>query len=135
MVWLVAAAYWLFLFALAALNGALREFVVGPLMGRSAALTLSGVSLVLILIVAIWYFVRWQLPSAAQAAGIGLIWVALTLAGEATLAVKSGKPLASVAEAFSISAIGSGELFAVAVLVVGITPLLCVLILQIGTRP
>ena len=135
MIWWVAASYWLFLFALAALNGTLREFVLIPLMGRSTALPLSGLSLVLILVAASWTFVHWKHPTLVQATGIGLLWMALTLAGEAALALRSGKPLASVAEAFSISAISSGELFAVAVLAVGVTPLLCVMILQSGAKP
>ena len=135
MMWLVAAGYWLFLFALAALNGTLREFVLIPLLGRAMALPLSGLSLVAVMVAASWAFVHWKRPSVAQAAGIGLMWMALTLAGEAALALKSGKPLVSVADAFSFSAIGSGELFAVAMLAVGVTPLLCVLLLQSGAKP
>lgn len=134
MMWLVAASYWLFLFALAALNGALREFLLAPLLGSSAALPLSGITLVLMLVAASWTFVHWKHPSTVQAAGIGLLWMALTLAGEAALALKSGKPLASVANAFTVSAIGSGELFAVAVLAVGVTPLLGAIILQRGVK-
>lgn len=130
MIWLIAASYWLLLFALAALNGALREFVLAPLLGSSAALPLSGITLVLVLVVAGWYFVYRQRPSVAQAAGIGLFWMALTLAAEAALALGSGKPLASVANALTVSAINSGELFAVAVLAVGVTPLLGAVILQ-----
>ena len=134
MIWLAAALYWLFLFLLAALNGALREFIFIPLLGRALALPLSGLSLILILVAAGWTFVHWKHPSLVQATGIGLLWMALTLAGEAALALRSGKSLMSVAEAFSISAIGAGELFAVAVLAVGVTPLLCVMILQSGTK-
>ena len=134
MIWLVAASYWLFLFALAALKGALREFVLAPLLGSPTALPLSGITLILLLIAASWYFVNWKRPSVAQAAGIGLFWMALTLAGEAALALKSGKPLASVANAFTISAISSGELFAIAVLAVGVMPLLSAIILQLDAK-
>ena len=135
MIWLVAASYWLFLFALAALNGTLREFVFVPLLGHVLALPLSGLSLILILVAASWTFVHWKHPTLVQATGIGVMWMAMTLAGEATLALKSGKPLMSVAETFSISAIGAGELFAVAVLAVGIAPPLCALFLQRSMKP
>ncbi len=134
MIWFVAASYWLFLFALAALNGALREFILVPLLGDPAALPLSGLTLVAVLVAASWFFVHWKHPSVMQAAGIGLFWMALALAGETALALKSGKALASVANAFTISAVSSGELFAVAVLAVGVTPLLGTIILQLDAK-
>lgn len=132
MIWLIAATYWLFLFALAALNGALRQFVLAPLLGASTALPLSGITLVAVLVAASWFFVHWKHPSVMQAAGIGLLWMALTLVGEAALALEAGHAWASVANAFTISAVSSGELFAFAVLAVGATPLLWTIVLQRG---
>ena len=70
-----------------------------------------------------------------QAAGIGLLWMVLALGGEAVLLLKSGEPMAGLANAFTISAISSGELFAAAVLAVGVTPLLGAMILRPDAPP
>lgn len=122
MIWLLTAFYWVLIFGLAALNGALREFILSPLLGHVVALPVSGLTLLVILIAASWLFVHWQAPSIRAAAGIGAMWAILTLAAETALAASAGKPLSTLAATFSLEAIRSGELFAVAVIVIAVAP-------------
>jgi hypothetical protein len=57
-----AGLYWLVLFGLAALNGALREFVLTPRLGAAVARPLSAITLIALLAIAIAFFVGWQGP-------------------------------------------------------------------------
>lgn len=74
---------WLAILCLAVANGAIREAVLVPALGKPAGLVLSGVLLCILLIVACFWFV-WRVHglSASQGLAIGVIWLCLTLAFE-----------------------------------------------------
>ena len=117
-----ALLFWLLLFALAAGNGALREFVLRPALG-DAALPLSGVMLALLLAIAILAFVARQGPLApAQAWALGAGWLALTLLAETALTLKAGNPASDVVAQVAWPAIRAGNLVALAYLVVLLAP-------------
>lgn len=119
-----AALFWPLLFAIAAINGALREFVLAPFLG-SVARPLSGVTLILLLALAIAWFVRRFAPlPRREAVAIGLGWFSLTILAEALLLRGAGRPMADLAATFTWHAIAGGELFAVAAIFVAVAPAL-----------
>ena len=78
-----AIAVWLLILVLAVLNGALREAVLRPALGKPFALVLSGILLsALILVVAFLLVPRFGQVGRAQALYLGLLWLVLTLAFE-----------------------------------------------------
>jgi len=80
---LKAFAIWWLILALAVLNGGLREVVLLPVLGKPAALVLSGVLLAAcIVIVALVLVPRLGRLRVAQALQLGLLWLTLTLAFE-----------------------------------------------------
>jgi hypothetical protein len=123
-----AALFWPVLLALAVLNGADREAVLDPLVGPAAARPLSGLTLMALLTIGVWLFMRRHVPiGAGDAALVGAIWLVLTLAAEVVLTVYVlGRPFGAVARAFTPAAIASGELFAVAVVWLAVLPALIV---------
>ena len=104
-----AFLFWIFLFALAAMNGALRKYVLRPRLGP-AALPASGMAQATLLAIAIYVFVRWNTPlTQAQAWLIGAGWLILTLAAETALTVKAGRPAADVLTQLSWRSIADGN--------------------------
>ena len=80
---LQSLAAWGVVLALAVGNGALREALLVPALGRTAALVLSGVLLsIFIVLVAVLFVRRLRGLSVAHATGIGVLWLGLTLAFE-----------------------------------------------------
>lgn len=116
-----ALLFWLLLFAIAFANGAVRELVLGPLLGP-VALPVSGVTGFVLMGIAIALFVRSAHPGFGAAFAIGALWLVLTLAAEAVLVVASGKPIGVVANAFSATAVADGDLFAPLVVFVALSP-------------
>lgn len=115
---------WLGLFALAVLNGALREVVLAPHLGATA-LPLSGLTAMAAFAVAIALFVRHARPTPGEAVRIGLAWLALTLAVELLMMLAAGRPAAEFAALFTWGALADGNLFALLVAVTALGPALC----------
>jgi hypothetical protein len=97
-----AIALWLAIAALAVVNGALREALLIPLLGRTPGLVLSGVLLcALILWITVvtlpWLDARRRL----QLIGIGAAWLVLTLVFEFSLGRLQGKSWATLLEAYT----------------------------------
>lgn len=116
-----AVLFWLLLFALAFANGAFRELVLLPWLGP-AALPLSGVTGIILMVIAIALFVRMARPGFGAAFAIGAMWLVLTLATEVALVAASGKPVRVVADAFSSAAVADGDLFAPLVVFIALAP-------------
>jgi hypothetical protein len=103
----------------AILNGALREGVLIPWMGAQAGLIASGVILCsVILAVAFFLLPR---SSAAQALGIGALWLALTLAFEFGFGMIQGKSWSEILAAYTFR---DGNLWPLVLLVTLLAPLL-----------
>lgn len=81
--WYRALAVWLLFLITAIVNGAVRESILRPAFGDKSAHVISTLSLSVLILVGAWLtapFVRYE--SAAAAWGVGVLWVALTLAFE-----------------------------------------------------
>ena len=81
--WLRAIAVWVLLLVVAILNGAIREGILRPVWGLRTAHVVSTFSLSILILIAAWMtgpFVRYE--SLAAALGVGVLWLALTLAFE-----------------------------------------------------
>jgi hypothetical protein len=74
---------WIPMIVLAVLNGALRQFGYLPLVGELAAHQLSTFTLILLFTAYFWPLLRrWPPSTGAQAVGVGLLWLAMTLGFE-----------------------------------------------------
>lgn len=116
-----AAAVWLLILVCAVANGALREAVLVPWLGRTAALVLSGLLLSTCVLVAAMLLVAWlpRLP-ARHYGGIGVGWLAATLAFEFGFGrLVQGKAWAELIEAYHFH---GGNLWPVVLLVVLVAP-------------
>ncbi|MBK8498381.1 MAG: hypothetical protein IPL52_06075 [Flavobacteriales bacterium] len=81
--WWKAILLWLVLMVLAIGNGTLRIKLIIPYTGLTAGLAISTVMLCALILLATWLSIRWLGPhDAAQALGIGMLWLAMTLAFE-----------------------------------------------------
>ena len=76
-------AIWSVLFAIAFVNGAVRELTYGQLVRELTAHQISSVSGIVLFGIAIWFITgQWRLQSAPQALLVGLIWAVITVAFE-----------------------------------------------------
>ena len=92
-----AAVVWLAILVLASLNGAVRDLVVAPRLGDTAARALSTLVLSGLVLLVTWLSIRWVGPrSTRQARGVGLFWLVLTLAFEGGAGRLSGKSLSAL---------------------------------------
>ncbi|MES2933229.1 MAG: hypothetical protein V4805_07055 [Pseudomonadota bacterium] len=74
---------WLLILCLAIANGALRELVLIPHLGKSSGLMLSGALLSSLVALVAYVFVRRQHSvTLTQGLGIGVLWLCLTLVFE-----------------------------------------------------
>lgn len=118
-----ALAAWTVLAVLAVGNGALRQFVLTPLMGQSAALPASGAVLCLVILPFAWLaHPRLNLTGAADAWRVGACWLSLTLVFEFAF----GRWVAdrSWAELLAAYDLSGGNLWTLVVLVIGCAPYL-----------
>jgi hypothetical protein len=98
-----AAVVWLAILAFASLNGAVRDLVVAPRMGDTAARALSTLVLSGVVLLVTWLSIRWVGPrSARQARAVGMFWLVLTLAFEFGAGRLSGKPWSVVLADYDI---------------------------------
>jgi uncharacterized membrane-anchored protein len=95
--WLRHVAAWLLVMVMAIVNGTIRDFTYARLVGERLAHSLSVIPLLVgIFALAIWLARRWPLPSPAATAGVGAIWLALTLGFEFGLGTAAGRPMSEL---------------------------------------
>jgi len=81
--WWKALLVWLLLMVLAIVNGTVRVKIIVPTTGLTLGLAISTLMLCGLILLATWCTISWMGPaSRAQACGIGLCWLGLTLAFE-----------------------------------------------------
>jgi hypothetical protein len=114
---------WLGLLVVAVVNGAAREILLSPWFGGFAR-PVSGITAMIAFAAAIFWFVRRLRPTVADAVGIGLVWLVLTLVAEALMMRAAGRPAADVIVSLGPSAIADGDLFALLVAWTAIAPAL-----------
>ena len=96
-------AAWPLIMVMAIVNGTIRDFTYGRFLGERLAHSLSVFPLLLgIFAVALWLARRWPLPSLAATAGVGAIWLALTLSFEFGLGTAAGRPMAELLEQYDL---------------------------------
>ena len=122
---LKAVIAWLLILSLAIANGALRETVLIPSLGKSAGLVLSGVLLCLLVLLVAYGFVRFlRVVSVSQGLIIGFFWVLLTLAFEFGFGrYVQHKPWPELLDAYTFS---EGNIWPVVLLAILVTPSLTV---------
>lgn len=108
------ALVWPGLLMLAVLNGMVREFGYGPVVGEKWAQQVSVVPAILLFLVYTgWVARRWPIGSYATALGIGLVWMVLTVGFELFLVtVLMGEPLSVALNQYNLAA---GQLWPVVV--------------------
>ena len=71
---------WLPGIPIAVLNGAVREYLYGKVMGELQAHQLSAFVFILLFGIYVWFIVRWLKPvNSSQALSAGLTWLVLTV--------------------------------------------------------
>jgi hypothetical protein len=84
---------WLAILAFAILNGALREAVLLPNLGKTAGYVTSGVLLSALVLLVAMGLARWmRLTSVGGAMGVGALWLVMTLVFEFGFGIARGKP-------------------------------------------
>ena len=98
-----AFAAWLIILVLAVANGALREAVLLPWLGKPYALLASGILLMLCILVVAHVFVTRRKPaSPRECMGVGLFWLLLTVAFEFGFGrLAQGKSWAELLDAYT----------------------------------
>lgn len=124
MTWRPARAFaaWGGILVLAFANGALREFLLIPWLGRPAGLVFSGLLLSLVIFVVTLLTIRWiSVATDGQALGVGALWLAATLAFEFGFgAGVQHKPMPELLEAYRFE---GGNLWPVVLVVICFSPL------------
>lgn len=115
-----AGAIWLLILVLAFANGAARELLLIPRLGRAPGLFLSGVLLSTVIFGLAFAGVRWIHPlSAADAWRVGGFWLAATLVFEFGLGWAQQKSLGEMLGAYSFR---DGNTWALVVLATLLAP-------------
>lgn len=118
---LKAFVVWLGILALAIANGALREAVLIPTLGKPPGLIISGALLSGLILAVSYCALPWfgRAPPASYAA-IGLGWFCLTLVFEFTFGhLIQGKPWSQLFEAYTFK---DGNMWSVVLLVTAVAP-------------
>lgn len=111
---------WLAILVLAVLNGFLREAVLLPRLGRTAAYLASGLVLSALIVLVACVLARWmRLASAQQALQVGALWLAMTLAFEFGFGLVQGKPWPEILAQYTFA---DGNLWPLVLVVVLFAP-------------
>ena len=114
------AGWWLVILVFAIANGALREAVLAPVLGRVAGNLLSGLLLSIVIVVAAAAAVRRPPPLLPrEAVLLGLFWFALTIVFEFSLGLAQGKTLTDLLAPYRFE---GGNLWPVVLLVALVAP-------------
>ena len=119
---LKAFAIWMGILVLAALNGALREGVLIPKLGSTPGLVLSGVLLSGLILLVAYLALPWldtRRPSVLVGVGVG--WLALTLAFEFGFGLWQGKSWQALLDAYAFK---EGNIWPVVLVVIALAPYL-----------
>lgn len=115
-----ALALWLAILGLAVPNGALREAVLIPWLGKTPGLVLRGLLLCALILAVAFLALPWlRIHRPSQARGIGLGWLLATLAFEFSFGLLQGKSWPSLLEAYTFK---DGNLWPVVLLVTAAAP-------------
>jgi hypothetical protein len=121
MVALKALVLWFLILVLAIVNGGLREAVLLSVLPRSTAFITSGILLIACVLIVALLFIKWLgRLGFAQYAGVGLLWLLLTLAFEFAFGLLvRGESLAVLLEAYRFR---EGNIWPIVLVVVAAAP-------------
>lgn len=115
-----AVVIWAGIVVLAIANGALREWVLAPGLGTSAALVLSGLLLSAMIIGVAYLTLPWlQIRRPLQLWAVGLGWLALTLVFEFSFGLWQGKSWPELLQAYTFK---GGNLWPAVLAVTALAP-------------
>src|SRR6185295_13007962 len=115
-------AIWLVILMFAVVNGAFRETVLVPNLGKPVALVLSGLLLSLIILTLTFVLAPWiRLDTRARCLLVGLLWVLLTLVFEFGFGLSQGRSLPDMLEAYTFK---DGNIWPLVLLVTFFAPLM-----------
>ncbi len=116
-----AVAVWAGILVLAFANGALREFLLIPWLGRPAALVFSGSLLSVVVFVVTLLTIRWiAVATDGQALSVGVLWLVVTLVFEFGFGARvQHKPIPELLEAYRFE---GGNLWPVVLVVICFSP-------------
>ncbi len=115
-----AFAIWLVILCSAIANGAFREGVLIPRLGRTPGLVLSGLLLCALILTITFLSISWLgVDRRSQVIGIGVAWLALTLVFEVGFGLYQGKSWSTILEAYSFK---DGNVWPVVLLVTAAAP-------------
>ncbi|WP_202843067.1 hypothetical protein [Luteimonas saliphila] len=116
---LKTVAVWSAILVCAVANGALREAVLIPHLGKAAGLVLSGLLLSGLILVVAYAALPWLRARRRQLPGIGLAWLALTLGFELSFDLLRGTPWPAILESYTFK---DGNIWPVVLLVTATAP-------------
>ncbi|QQO07744.1 hypothetical protein [Breznakiella homolactica] len=111
---------WLTIIPLAILNGALRQFVLDPLLGMTYAKPVSGLILCALIFFVSFLFIPRLGKGTGKTYGLmGFVWAFLTVIFETVLGLALGSSFSEIIGAYNIT---TGNLWLAVVLFTGIAP-------------
>lgn len=115
-----ALGVWTSILVLAVANGALREAILIPRLGKAAGLVLSGLLLSGLILVVAYLSLPWlSARGLHELLAVGLGWLFLTLAFEFSFDLLRGKPLGEILEAYTFK---DGNIWPVVLLAIALAP-------------
>lgn len=115
-----AAMAWMAVAVLAIGNGLLREALLVPQFGRSAATLASGLLLMAAVVAVAWLLLRWRpARSRGQTWRVGLGWLTATVVFETAIGLMQGHTGSELLSAYAFS---DGNLWPLVLVVVGLAP-------------
>ena len=121
---------WLLIIPFAILNGGLREYFLEPILGKSIALSLSGIILsVIVFVVAYLLIPKIKGCKTSEYVVFGTLWFVLTNLFDFLMIVVQDKPLSAFFEMYDFT---TGNLWILVVITSLISPLLVVKIRKIA---
>ncbi len=123
-----ALVFWLVLAVTGVANGFLRQLVLTPWLGEPVSRPLSGITLIILIYLAVWVFLKLTGPAAAPSAywAAGFLWVALTAGFEIVLGTAMGMTLSELLGAYDLR---SGNLWLVDMVAILVAPRLLAFLL------
>lgn len=115
-----AIAVWLGILVCAFANGALREVIMIPHLGKTVGLLLSGLLLSTLILAIAYMALPWlNITRLSQFLGVGLGWLVMTLAFEISFGRLQGKPWAILLEAYTFK---DGNIWPVVLFITAASP-------------
>lgn len=113
-------AAWVGILVLAVANGALREAVLIPRLGKAPGLVTSGVLLSTLILLAAYLVLPWLgARRPGEVLAVGLAWLVLTLVFEFSFGLLRGQPLSEILQAYTFS---GGNIWPIVLVVTALAP-------------